>query len=115
MTVDLNAVKIYIRPGATDMRKAAKGLTVLVQDQMRLDPLSGSVYLFCNKGRKLLKAVWWDRTGFWLAQKWLEEARFPWPEDSRAAAELDAGQLGMLLAGIDFFKAHQPLQYQRVS
>jgi transposase len=111
MTVDLNAVKIYIRPGATDMRKAAKGLTVLVQDQMRLDPLSGSVYLFCNKGRKLLKAVWRDRTGFWLAQKRLEEARFPWPEDSRAAAE----QVRMLLAGIDFFKAHKPLQYQRVS
>jgi transposase len=49
------------------MRKAEKGLSVLVQDQMHLDPLSGSVYLFCNKGRKLLKAVWWDRTGFWLA------------------------------------------------
>jgi transposase len=115
MTVDLNAVKIYIRPGHTDLRKAAKGLTVLVQDQMQLDPLSGSVYLFCNKGRRLLKAVWWDRTGFWLAQKRLEEARFPWPEDSRAAEELDAEQLRMLLAGIDFFQAHRPLQYQRVS
>jgi transposase len=115
MTVDLQGVKIYIRPGATDLRKAANGLTVLVQEQMGLDPLSGSVYLFCNKGRKLLKAVWWDRTGFWLAQKRLEEARFPWPEDSRAAAELDAEQVRMLLAGIDFFKAHKPLQYQRVS
>jgi transposase len=57
MTVDLDAVKIYIRPGHTDLRKAVKGLTVLVQDQMKLDPLSGSVYLFCNKGRRLLKAV----------------------------------------------------------
>jgi transposase len=58
MTVDLNAVKIYIRPGATDLRKAAKGLTVLVQEQMGLDPLSGSVYVFRNRRRKLLKAVW---------------------------------------------------------
>ncbi|MDR3122870.1 MAG: IS66 family insertion sequence element accessory protein TnpB [Treponema sp.] len=115
MTVDLNAVKIYIRPGATDLRKAAKGLTVLVQDRMKLDPLSGSVYLFCNKGRRLLKAVWRDRTGFWLAQKRLEEAKFPWLEDSREAEELDASRLKMLLAGIDFFKAHKPLQYQRVS
>jgi transposase len=115
MTVELNAVKIYIRPGATDLRKAAKGLTVLVQDRMKLDPLSGSVYLFCNKGRRLLKAVWWDRTGFWLAQKRLEEARFPWPEDSGEAEELDAAQVRMLLGGIDFFKAHKPLQYQRVS
>jgi transposase len=115
MTVDLNAVKIYIRPGATDLRKAANGLTVLVQEQMELDPLSGSVYLFCNKGRRLLKAVWWDRTGFWLAQKRLEEARFPWPEDGEAAKELNAEQVGMLLSGIDFFKAHQAVYYQRVS
>jgi transposase len=67
------------------------------------------MYVFCNKGRKLLKAVWWDRTGFWLTQKRLEEVRYPWPEDSRAAEEPDAIQLGMLLAGIDFFKAHKPL------
>jgi transposase len=60
----MKMVKIYIRPGTTDLRKAAKGLMVLVQEQMQLDPLSGSVYVFCNKGRKLLKAVWWDRTGF---------------------------------------------------
>jgi transposase len=92
-----------------------KGLTVLVQDQMKLDPLSGSVYLFCNKGRRLLKAVWWDRTGFWLAQKRLEEAKFPWPENGREAEDLDAVQVRMLLSGIDFFKAHKPLEYQRVS
>jgi transposase len=115
MTVDLNAVKIYVRPGSTDLRKAAKGLTVLVQEQMKLDPLSGSVYLFCNKGRRLLKAVWWDQTGFWLAQKRLEEERYPWPDNSREAEELSAEQVAMLLSGIDFWKAHKPLSYQRVS
>jgi transposase len=115
MTVDLNAVKIYIRPGATDLRKAANGLTVLVQEQMQLDPLSGSVYLFCNKGRKLLKAVWWDRTGFWLAQKRLERDQYPWSENNEAAKELSAEEVKMLLSGIDFFKAHQAVYYQRVS
>jgi transposase len=115
MTVDLSAVKINIRPGHTDLRKAARGLTVLVQDQMKLDPFSGSVYLFCNRGRQLLKAVWWDETGFWLAQKRLEEEKFPWPENSREVEELNAEQLGMLLSGIDFWKAHKPIQYQRVS
>jgi transposase len=115
MTVDLKAVKIYIRPGCTDLRKGARGLTVLVQERMKLDPFSGSVYIFCNKGRDLLKAVWWDKTGFWLAQKRLEEAKFPWPRDSCEAEELDAVRVGMLLSGIDFFKAHKPLEYRRVS
>jgi transposase len=71
--------------------------------------------LCCNKGRKLLKAVWWDRTGFWLAQERLERERYPWPENSEAARELSAEEVRILLAGIDFFKAHQPVYYQRVS
>jgi transposase len=74
MTVDLNAVKIFVRPGYTDLRKAVNGLTGLIQEGMGQDPLSGSVYLFCNRDRKLLadrrsEAVWWDKTGFWLSQK----------------------------------------------
>jgi hypothetical protein len=61
MTLDRNRVKIYIRPGHTDLRKAVNGLTALIQERMKQDPFSGSVYLFCNKGKKLLKAVWWDK------------------------------------------------------
>jgi transposase len=115
MTLELDKVKIYIRPGYTDLRKGAKGLTVLVQDRMELDPLNGSVYLFCNRGRKVLKAVWRDKTGFWLAQKRLEREKFPWPENGREAEELDSGRLEMLLSGIDFWRAHKAVYYQRVS
>jgi transposase len=113
MTVDLNKVRIYIRPGHTDLRKAVNGLTVLIQEKMQQDPFSGSVYLFCNREGKLLKAVWWDRTGFWLSQKRLERDRFPWPGNEAEALELSREQLEMLLAGIDFWKAHQPVYYER--
>ncbi|MFP3040745.1 IS66 family insertion sequence element accessory protein TnpB [Treponema primitia] len=51
MTLDLSTVKIYIRPGYTDLRKATNGLTALIQKEMKQDPLSGSVYLFCNRAR----------------------------------------------------------------
>jgi transposase len=95
------------------MRKAANGLTVLVQDRMRLDPFSGSVYLFCGRNRKLVKAVWWDRTGFWLSQKRLEKEKFPWPGSEGEVEELSREQLEMLLAGIDFWKAHKPVSYER--
>ena len=45
------------------------------------EPFSGNVYLFCNRERKLLKAVYWDKTGFWLSQKRLEKDKYPWPQD----------------------------------
>jgi transposase len=115
MTVDLSRVKIYIRPGYTDLRKAVNGLTAIIQEEMELNPLSGSVFLFCNRSRKLLKAVWWDLTGFWLSQKRLEKDKFPWPEHERAAEEIGVEEVKMLLSGIDFWKAHKPLYYQKVS
>ena len=114
MTVDLNNVRIFIRPGHTDLRKASYGLTAIVQEEMKENPFSGSVYLFCNRERKLLKAVYWDKTGFWLCQKRLEKEKFPWPSTLEAVQEINGEELKMLLAGINFFKAHKPLYYKNV-
>lgn len=36
MFVDFSKIKIFLRPGFTDMRKAANGLSIFVQEQMRL-------------------------------------------------------------------------------
>lgn len=113
MTVDLTTVKIYILPGVTDMRKAVNGLTLLIQEKMEMNPFSGSVYLFCGRDRKLVKAVWWNETGFWLSQKRLEKDKYPWPATEAKARELSAEELGMLLKGIDFFRQHKPVQYQQ--
>ena len=58
MTIDISKARIFIRPGYTDLRKAVNGLTVMVEQQMAEEPFSGSLYLFCNRERKLLKALW---------------------------------------------------------
>ena len=115
MIFDLSKVRIFIRPGITDLRKAVNGLSAIVQEEMKHDPFSGSVYLFCNHERKLLKAIYWDRTGFWLSQKRLEKDKFPWPQDQDEAREITPEELQMLLAGIDFFKAHKEIYYKKVS
>jgi transposase len=59
--------------------------------------------------------VWWERNGFWLSQKRLEQDKFPWPQDEGSVRELTAEQLQMLLTGIDFFKAHKTLFYKKAS
>ena len=115
MTIDLSKVRIFIRPGTTDLRRAANGLAILVEQEMNGEPFSGNVYLFCNKDRKLLKAVWWDKTGFWLSQKRLEKEKYPWPETQEAVRELSSEELSMLLKGIDFFRAHKTLYYKNIS
>jgi len=115
MIFDMSKVRIFIRPGYTDLRKAVNGLSGIAEQQMEGEPFSGNMYLFCNRGRKLLKALYWDRNGFWLSQKRLEKDKYPWPETDEAVRELSGEELTMLLAGIDFFRAHKPLYYKKVS
>ena len=114
MILDISKVAIYVRPGVCDMRKAINGLAVLVTEAMELDPLSGSLFLFCNRHRRILKCLYWDRNGFCLWQKRLEKDRFPWPDTSEAARKITEGELRMLLSGIDFFRAHRELPYSSV-
>ena len=115
MTIDISKARIFLRPGYTDLRKAVNGLSGIIEQEMTGEPFSGNVYLFCNRERKLLKAVYWERNGFWLSQKRLEKDKFPWPQTSEAVRELSVEELMLLLSGIDFFKAHKPLYYKKVS
>lgn len=115
MGPDLSRVQIFIRPGATDMRKAINGLSIMASEQMEKDPLSGAVFLFCNRSRRIIKALYWDKNGFCLWQKTLEKHRFPWPQTEEAARTISSGELRMLLEGIDFWHVHESLSYRSVS
>lgn len=115
MIVDWSEVNIFIKPGPTDMRKQINGLSIIVDEEIKSDPLSGSLYLFCNKDRRRLKILYWDRNGFCLWLKRLEENRFPWPKNGDEVMEIKKDQLAMLLDGIDFFNAHKKLNFSSVS
>jgi len=114
MTVDLDRVRIFVRPGATDMRKQINGLAVIVEAEMKQAPFSGDLFLFCGRTRTVLKALYWDRTGFCLWIKRLEQDRFPWPSDDTEAREIGRDEVQLLLRGIDFWKEHQSLHYETV-
>ena len=114
MIVDFERVDIYVRPGKTDMRKQINGLSILVQQDLKLDPFSGALFLFCNRRRRLLKILYWDRTGFCLWLKRLEKNRFPWPMNRSEVQQIDLEKLRLLLSGIDFWQAHEELEYSSV-
>ena len=55
MIPDVNQLRIFVRPGRTDMRKAhlcaqIDGLAALVRDGMGFNPLDGGLYLFAGMG-----------------------------------------------------------------
>ena len=114
--LELGQARIFVRPGATNMRKQINGLVVLVQEEMQTSPFETALFVFCNRQRQLLKAVYWDRTGFCLWMKRLEKGRFPWPRTvADARREINVEQLRMVLAGIDFWRAHEAVKYTEVA
>jgi len=113
--LQLHNVRIFVRPGATDMRKQINGLAVIVEQQMELSPFQDALFVFCNAQRRILKALYWDRTGFCLWMKRLEKHRFPWPASAEDAhRSISEQQLRSLLQGIDFWHTHQEVFYTEV-
>jgi transposase len=107
--------KVFIRSGATDLRKGISGLSVMVQEEMELNAFSGSYFVFSNYGRNLIKILYWDLNGFCLWQKRLEKDHFPWPKKSSGTIELTMEQINWLLSGIDHFNAYKKLHYSSIS
>ena len=81
------ATRIYLAPGATDMRKGFEGLYGLVRDRLQCNPLSGHVFLFANARRNRMKLMFWDTTGLWVCAKRLEKGCFLWPEAGEGRAK----------------------------
>ncbi len=115
MFVDIN--EIYVHHDPVDFRKSINGLSIIVESDMALSALSGALFLFCNKKRDKLKLLYWDKTGFALWYKRLEQEKFKWPKKGREATlSLTEIQLHWLLDGYDITKMqpHTTLNYQSV-
>ncbi|MGH7393562.1 MAG: IS66 family insertion sequence element accessory protein TnpB [Candidatus Rokuibacteriota bacterium] len=96
-------LKFYLYPQATDMRKSFDGLSGIVTAVLARDPMSGEVYIFVNRRRDRMKLLLWDRTGFWLFYKRLEQGTFQLPAQANqhAAIDLPYEELLLILEGID--------------
>lgn len=86
---------LYREP--TDMRKSFDGLCGLVSAQLQRDPLSGEVFVFVNRRRTHVKLLVWDRSGFALYYKRLEQGTFELPP---TGGRLTWSQLVLMLEGI---------------
>lgn len=112
-----SAVQVYLATGVTDMRKSINGLSLLVADQLELNPLSGHLFCFCNRRRDIVKVLYWDRNGFCLWHKRLEKDRFRWPDNEQEVIALQGRELAWLLDGLTVEQtgAHGRLGYESLS
>ena len=87
----------YGRP--VDMRKSFKGLHELVIQHLAEEPLSGDAFVFLNRTGTHLKCLLWDRTGFWIIAKRLENGKFRL-RCTASKLEMDEKRLKLLMDGV---------------
>lgn len=68
--------RVFVYGKPVDMRKSFDGLYELVGRSLDEDPNSGDLFLFINRNRTYIKGLLWDRTGFLLLAKRLENGKF---------------------------------------
>jgi transposase len=101
-------MRVFLATEPTDMRRSFDGLVALTRSALGQDPLSGHLYAFVNRRRTMLKAVYWDRTGYCLLAKRLEKGTFVRPAaPAQGALEVEAVELTLLLEGIDLDQARR--------
>lgn len=95
---------IWLYPKPIDFRKQIDGLVMLIADGLQLNPASGQLFLFRNRGANKIKLLWYDRNGFWLLYKRLEKGKLHFPTINESVMELNRDQLSWLLSGLDYQK-----------
>ena len=103
-------VRVYLYGAPCDMRKSFGGLIALVKNAMGMDPLSGHLFVFVNRRGNLLKSIYWDRSGFCIWSKKLEQGNFISNWKMARGQEMDYTQLILLLEGIE--KKSQKKRYR---
>jgi transposase len=105
------AVQYYLYTGITDMRKGFDSLFGIVSSQMKLDALSGAIFIFINRRRNQVKLLLWEGDGLSIYHKRLEQGTYELPvtSDKNSSSTLTYQQLQFILQGV----ALQKIQYRK--
>ncbi len=111
------ALRIWLATAPADMRWSFDRLAELAHNTTRQDPMSGHLFLFRSKRGDRLKALYWDRDGYALWYKRLEEGVFRLPRlrEDESSIELRPSELAMLLDGIDLRSVKRAKRFHRES
>lgn len=110
--------KVFIHREPVDMRKQVNGLSEIVESARMGSLMEPHLFVFSGRRRDLIKVLYFDRSGFAMWQKRLEQNKFPWPKKlTDEVVQLTPAQFAWLLDGYDVWKMKpfDALHFERVS
>lgn len=108
---------LYVHRAPVDLRKNIHGLAAIVETEMKLSLRSPSLFIFANSRRNLIKMIYFDRSGFALWLKRLDEAKFPWPkkiDDEVQAIAVSAEDLKLVLDGVNIWTRFEEVCFEQL-
>jgi transposase len=105
-------VKIWLYAKPTDMRKSFDGLSALAKNHIREDVLSGHMFVFINRRQTQIKILYFDRSGYCLWAKRLEEGRFQYNKNAGEKQRLSLTELTLIIEGLEIKNIRQRKRYR---
>jgi transposase len=109
------SLRVYLAVGSTDLRKAFDGLEGVIRGKMESDPLSGHLFVFCNRTKSRIKVLYFDGSGTWVCAKRLEKGRFDWPDPIGEVSKiiLNATEFAALVDGLQLTQTRAKIWWRK--
>ena len=103
-------IRVFVYGRPVSMRLSYDGLYALAKHTMQQDPLSGNLFAFINRRANQIKVLYFDRSGWCVWSKRLEQGRLLSNWDAASTREMDWTGLKLLLEGIEPKKVRRRYQ-----
>ena len=92
--------RVIIKCGKTDLCRGITGLVSIIRLEYGLDPVEeGTLFLFCGNKRNSIKGICFDRDGWCMIVKKVEDGVYQWPRTSDEAMALSQEEFHRLMEG----------------
>lgn len=109
---------VFVMHESVNFRKGIDGMAGLARVVLQVEPMSGAFFVFRNRGKHMLRILYYDGGGFWLCTRRLSKGRFVnWPsgDGSGPCSTLLAQELQVLIWGGDPSRCSFPEPWRRVA
>ena len=110
--------RVFVMHESVNFRNGIDGMAAIARVVLGHEPMSGALFVFRNRGRHMLRILYYDGSGFWLCTKRLSKGRFIiWPagDGTGPCSELLARELQVLIWGGDPSTCAFPDLWRRVA
>jgi transposase len=108
-----NRHRYFVYRSVCDMRKGFDGLSGLITNEFKMDPLSGDVFVFFSRTGVRVKLLRWEDDGFGIYSKRLERGTYEMLRDKKGGViEIKSDQLQFILSGIILSSVKKRVRYE---